>query len=129
MSRRLLPLAVALVALPLVAVFGLSFVAPAEAGAPKLFGTTGPGYTIVLKDAAGRAVTRVKAGRYVFVIKDRSSADDIHNFHLTGPGVDMRTGLEFVGTKTWSVKVARDKTYRFICDPHAFVMKGSFRST
>jgi hypothetical protein len=56
--------------------------------------------TITLKRADGANVTRVRHGLKTFVIRDRSS---IHNFHLFGPGgVDRKTGIAFVGTRTWS---------------------------
>jgi plastocyanin len=71
---------------------------------------------------AGRAVKSLKAGLYRIVVRDRSR---FHNFHLTGPGVNRRTGVAFVGTQTWTVRV-RKGTYRFVCDPHRQFMKGSF---
>ena len=54
---------------------------------PTLTGTVGPGFTITLKQA-GKKVTKLKAGTYVFKIADKST---IHNFHLTGPGVNKKT--------------------------------------
>ena len=67
-------------------------------------------------------MTNVTAGTYTFQINDQAS---IHNFHLTGPGVDMATGVEQVGTVTWTLTLAAG-TYHFQCDPHASVMKGDF---
>jgi plastocyanin len=107
------------------AALGLLAVVPAQAAIPKLAGTTGPGFTITLKKGTTK-VTRLKAGTYTFSISDRSTA---HNFHLVGPGVNKTTTLAFTGTKTWTVKLQKGKTYRFLCDPHAsFGMKGSFRT-
>ena len=99
--------------------------AGATSSASTLFGRTGPGFDITLRNAAGAKVTKLRAGDYRLRITDRSG-DDRHNFHLVGPGVDMRTGLNFVGGRVWRVKLRRG-TYRFVCDPHAFVMHGSFK--
>jgi plastocyanin len=53
---------------------------------------------------------------------------NIHNFHLTGPGVNKLTSTPWVGTKTWTVKLKKG-IYRFVCDPHATIMKGVLRVT
>jgi plastocyanin len=50
---------------------------------------------------------------------------EMHNFHLTGPGVNVSTAVERVETVTWTVTLT-DGTYRFMCDPHASIMRGSF---
>jgi plastocyanin len=58
------------------------------------------------------------------VIDDRSS---IHDFHLTGPGVNrVLTGVDFTGTKT-IVLTLKKGTYRFVCDPHSDSMHGTLR--
>src|SRR4051794_9021287 len=93
----------------------------ALAGTPTLNGTVGPGFTITLTKA-GNKVTKLKAGTYVFKIADKSSA---HNFHLTGPGVNKTTSVGATGSKTWTIKL-RKGVYRYVCDPHASFMKGSF---
>jgi plastocyanin len=113
--KRITAFAVALTA-------GLSLTA-ASSGVtlPRLNGTVGPGFTIGLKKG-GKKVTTLKPGRYTFVISDKSSS---HNFHLTGPGVNKKTTVAGTGTKTWTVTV-KAGTYRFVCDPHASGMKGSF---
>jgi plastocyanin len=67
----------------------------------------------------------VKAGTYTIVIHDKSN---IHNFHLTGPGVNKVTSTPWVGTKTWTVTLKKG-IYRFVCDPHAASMKGVLRVT
>jgi plastocyanin len=74
---------------------------------------------------AGKKVTKLKKGvPYRFQIRDRSP---IHDFHLMGPGVNrVLTGVDFTGTKSVVLKL-RKGTYRFICDPHASFMHGSFR--
>jgi plastocyanin len=90
-----------------------------------LFATVGPGPTISLRTRNGRRVSRVRRGRYRIVVRDRSS---MHNFHLRGPGVNKRTTVGFRGTRTWTLTLRRG-LYRFVCDPHARRMRGSFRVT
>jgi plastocyanin len=94
----------------------------ASAATPTLAGTDGPGFTITLTKG-GKKVTQLKAGTYVFKINDKSSQ---HNFHLTGPGVNKTTSVGGTGTKTWTVKLKKG-TYKYVCDPHASFMKGSFK--
>jgi hypothetical protein len=96
----------------------------AAPAATTLNGSDGPGFTITLTKG-GRKVTSLKAGAYKIVIKDRSN---IHNFHLIGPGVNKKTAVARTGTTTWTVRLKKG-TYRYICDPHASTMKGSFRVT
>jgi plastocyanin len=103
----------------------LVVVASASAATPTLNGTAGPGFTITLKKA-GKKVASVKAGKYKIVVKDLSN---IHNFHLTGPGgVNKKTGVGAKGTFTWTVTLKKG-TYKYVCDPHIAVMKGSFKVT
>ena len=66
----------------------------------------------------------VKAGTYVITIHDRSS---IHNFHLTGPGINKKTSVPAVGTTKWTVKLKKG-TYRFVCDPTGRSCMGSSKS-
>ena len=100
---------------------------PPPAKPPTLTATVGPGATISLRNSRGARVTRLKAGRYRIVVRDRSAA--MHNFHLSGPGVNKRTTVRYRGTTTWTVTFRKGKTYRYVCDPHAKLMKGSFRAT
>ena len=93
---------------------------------PTLTATVGPGATISLRTSRGARVTRLKAGRYRIVVRDRSR---MHNFHLSGSGVNKRTTVSFRGSTTWTVTFRKGRTYRFVCDPHAKRMKGSFRAT
>jgi plastocyanin len=99
-------------------------VASASAATPTLNASDGPGFTISLKKG-GKKVTLLKAGKYKIVVKDLSN---IHNFHLTGPGVNKKTGVGPKGTFTWTVTLKKG-TYKYICDPHATIMKGSFKVT
>ena len=95
-----------------------------SAASSKTFnGTVGPGFTIGLT-SNGKKVTKLKAGvPYRFVISDRAS---IHDFHLSGPGLNrVLTGVEFMGTKSF-VLTLKKGSYHFVCDPHAPIMHGSF---
>ena len=115
-----------LTALALAAAFGAFWLAGfGQAATPKLVGTDGPGYTIEVKKA-GKDVKKLSAGTYKLTVSDKSSA---HNFHLIGPGVSKKTGVAFVGKKTWTVKLKKGK-YTYQCDIHVTQgMKGSFRVT
>jgi len=106
------------------AALGLLAAAPTQAALPKLVGTTGPGFTVTLKKN-GTKVTKLKAGKYSITVNDLSS---MHNFHLTGPGVNKKTSVGDKGKSTWTVRLQKGKTYRFVCDPHATTMKGSFKT-
>ena len=112
-----------LVLLTAVLAGALALSAPSQAAPPKLTGTVGPGFTITMT-RLGKKLTAVKAGTYSITVSDKSN---IHNFHLIGPGVNKEiTSIGFVGTKTVVVALKKG-TYRFICDPHASIMKGSFK--
>lgn len=87
-----------------------------------LKGSVGPGFTISLTTEGGESVEALQAGSYELEIEDLSSA---HNFHLTGPGVDLSTDVGEQGTQNVSIDVAAG-TYEFVCDPHASTMNGSF---
>ncbi len=97
---------------------------PSNAVTPKskLRLASGPGFTISLKTAAGKAVKTMTTGTYTVAVRDRST---IHNAHLVGPGYNRRTTAPFVGSQTWKVRLARVGTLRFLCDPHASQMRGS----
>ena len=86
-------------------------------------GTVGPGYTITLTKA-GKKVTKLKAGKYTFVITDKAS---IHNFSLDGPkGFEKTfTSVPFKGTKTVTLTLKAGK-YKFYCEPHESTMFGNF---
>jgi plastocyanin len=84
-----------------------------------LTGTVGPGFTISMNK------NTVEAGTYVITIHDLAS---IHDFHLTGAGVDKRTSVPGTGTRKWTVKLKRG-TYHFVCDPHHTIMHGVLKVT
>lgn len=119
MTRTRSSLLVAVVAAALAAT-GSGTAAPAKT----VNGTVGPGFTIGLT-MQGKKVTKLKAGTaYRFVISDRS---DIHDFHLSGPGVNrVLSSVEDTGTKSFVFRLKKG-SYRFVCDPHSGIMHGSFR--
>ena len=86
-----------------------------------LDGTVGPGFDISLK-RNGQPVTTLTPGTYVLNVDDQA---DIHNFHLTGPGVDVTTEVAFKGTKSFTITLKAGK-YHYQCDPHASSMNGDF---
>ena len=117
---RTLALAV-VVALVVVAALGVA-AAPAATRTPvKLVARVADPFSISLTKG-GKKVTALKAGAYVIVVKDRA-AD--HDFHITGPGLGKATSVSGTGTVTWKVTL-RKGVYRYVCDPHASFMKGSF---
>ena len=108
-----------------VVIFAALVLTGTATAAPKTVnGTVGPGFTITLKQN-GANVTKLKAGvPYRFVISDKSS---IHDFHITGLGLNkVVTSVDFTGTKSF-VATLKKGTYRFMCDPHASFMHGSFK--
>jgi plastocyanin len=97
---------------------------PPPAPQTRANGTVGPGYTISLRTPAGARVQALRAGQARITVRDRSR---IHNFHLVGPGMSRKTSVPFVGSRTWQVRIRAGATYRFLCDPHARLMRGTFR--
>jgi hypothetical protein len=103
-------------------VVALVLAGAAGAEGPKLVGTVGPGFSISLVDAAGARVTQLAPGPYELEVDDLSEE---HNFHLTGPGVDVSTQVSQTGKATFQLQL-QDGSYRFVCDPHALQMRGMF---
>ena len=91
-----------------------------------LTGTVGEGdaYVITLMDSTGAPVSSLKAGSYTVKVKDASK---IHNFHLTGPGVEQKSSVPEITEATWTVTLQAG-TYTYKCDPHP-KMTGSFTVT
>jgi plastocyanin len=115
MLRRTLPLAVFAI------VAALLFAATASSktqATPTLVGTTGPGFTITLT-SNGKAVKKLKAGTYKFVVHDKAA---IHNFVVEkekGSGKVEKdvTSVSFVGTKTATIKLTPGG-WKYYCAPH-----------
>ncbi len=84
--------------------------------------TVGPDRTLYLKTAYGELVTALEAGDYTLTVADVSRTA---NLHLSGPGVNVATGVRFRGTKTWTLRL-RPGTYRFRSDRWKSRLKGAF---
>jgi PASTA domain len=88
---------------------------------PDFIFTSGPNQAIGVFYSDGRPLTRIPPGTYTIQVHDLSTA---HDFHLTGPGVDMRTDVGEIEHPIWTVTF-RAGTYTFKCDVHPS-MKGTF---
>src|SRR3954467_1789656 len=86
----------------------------AGTNANTLTGTVGPGFTISMNKKT------VKAGTYVITIHDLAS---IHDFHLTGPGVNKKTSVAGTSTTKGTGRLKKG-THHFVCDPHQTIMHG-----
>jgi plastocyanin len=73
----------------------------------KMSASVGPGQKIAFARTA-------KAGKTSITIRDLTAKD---NFHLTGPGVNKKTGVAFKGTVKWTVTL-KAGTYTYRSDAH-----------
>jgi plastocyanin len=105
------------------AVVTAAAVAAGSAGAatPKLAGMVNDQFKISVTKS-GKKVKTLKAGTYLLVVTDKTSA---HNFHITGPGVNKTTSVSGKKVVTWKLKLKKG-VYKYVCDPHKSFMKGSF---
>jgi plastocyanin len=83
--------------------FTVGQVAPTQLGA-----AVGPKRTISLKPKTAQV------GPATITVNDRSRGD---NFHLTGPGVNKKTGVAFRGRVTWNVTL-QPGIYSYRSDKH-----------
>jgi plastocyanin len=94
---------------------------------PTLKGVVGPGFTIKLAKG-GKRVKSLKAGKYRFVIADKST---FHNFTVerekpAKPKLEKHiTSVPFKGTKTVVITL-KPGSWRFYCAPHESQMHGGF---
>jgi plastocyanin len=121
--RKTVMVSIAIVALSLAAVVGGQ--AANSKDAYQLKGEVYPNFKIEMQTRAGGPVRAIKAGTYRLKIEDKSS---VHDFHLTGPGVNRSTTVGGMSETTWTVRL-KPGTYTYRCDPHATQMRGSFRVT
>lgn len=77
-------------------------------------------YAIGILDESGALVTSVPAGDYSLTFVDRSQ---MHNFHLTGDGVDVATDVQGTDESTVEITLVPG-TYSYVCDPHQGTMRG-----
>jgi hypothetical protein len=94
----------------------------AAAGGGTLIGSVGPGFEISLTTEDAQGISTLAPGSYTIEVDDQA---DIHNFHLTGPGVDESTDVAETGSETFEVDL-QPGTYTYLCDPHAVTMVGTF---
>jgi len=107
----------------IVAIAALVVVAPASSKTlPQLFGTVGPGSTFMLKDKAGKPIRALKPGKYTITVQDFSKAQ---NFHVVGPGLNVKTSLRGKGSSGWAV-VLKAGTFRYYSDGSPRKLKGTF---
>jgi plastocyanin len=118
-SRRLRFLVPVLLAVVVAALAGA-----ARADNPQLVADVGlnDSFSISLKDETGAPVTHLDPGTYTLLVHDHSS---LHDFHLFGNDLNVATDVTGVGDSTFTIALT-DGVYRFVCDPHSSVMKGSF---
>jgi copper binding plastocyanin/azurin family protein len=88
-----------------------------------LSAAVGPRRTITLRDAYGKVKT-IAAGQFVLTVNDRSRID---NFHLTGAGVNRKTGVAFRGRVTWKLSLLPGR-YAYRSDKHKS-LRGTFTVT
>ena len=117
------------IALGLLAVaLGVLIIAPAQAAAPKLVGTVGPGFTITL--IQGRQESHQAEGGQVHV-RDRGQGVDSRlrpRAESGGKWEKQLTSVPFVGTKTVTVALKKGK-WKYYCAPHESTMSGFFTVT
>ena len=82
-------------------------------------------FEIALTDADGEPVTTVPAGDWTIEVQDWSK---IHDFHLTGAGVEEATTVPGTGASTWEVTLVAGE-YAYVCDPHSGTMAGTLTVT
>jgi hypothetical protein len=87
-----------------------------------LHGTVNADYSITLLFDDGSNATSAPAGSYRLVVNDQTSE---HNFHLSGPGVDVDTGIDQVGTQGFTINLQNNSQYTFVCDVHPDTMRGT----
>ena len=93
-----------------------------------LKGTVGPGFTIVLKNAAGQKVKTLKAGMYKFTVTDKSP---IHNFvveNKNGKFEKEITEVSKTGTVSKTITLTKGK-WKVYCEPHEAQMHQDFSVT
>jgi hypothetical protein len=92
---------------------GTLAVGPPPPKPTRLSATVAPGGTVKLRKGSA-LVKSLQAGRYVIAVADASTKE---NFHLSGPGVNVKTTLRFRGAKPIAATL-RPGTYRYRSDAH-----------
>ena len=65
------------------------------------------------RDEGRQAHREVTGGTYTITVVDKSKT---HSFHLSGPGVNKKTGTKFTGKVTWKVTLKTASVYRYWSD-------------
>lgn len=86
-----------------------------------LSAAVGPGFSISLTQG-GSAVATLAPGTYTVNVSDMST---LHNFHLSGPGVNQATDVDTTSSPTWTVTFSAG-SYHFQCDAHPTMLHGDF---
>jgi hypothetical protein len=86
-----------------------------------LSAAVGPGFSISLTQG-GSAVTMLAPGTYTVNVSDMST---LHDFHLSGPGVNQSTEIDTTSSPTWTVTFSAG-SYHFQCDAHPTMLHGDF---
>jgi len=120
MVRKEVPMLRLLLAVAAFAAFALPLGASGYAIQPQLDAKV-TARSISLTDANGRRVRVLLQNSYRLVIKDSSKAQ---NFHLVGPGVNLRTKVSATGMRAWTVNLRPGK-YVYASDRSA-KLRGSF---
>jgi plastocyanin len=81
-------------------------------------------FEIDLTTEDGETVEELPAGDYEIQVSDPAQ---IHNFVLTGPGVQEATSVRGTEDVTWEVTL-EEGDYEYVCDPHPS-MSGGFTVT
>jgi plastocyanin len=91
----------------------------------KLIGTVGTSdaRVITLTLENGTPVRDIPAGTYTVEVRDRSR---LHNFRLSGPGVERRTDIADTGTVTWTVTFRDESIYEYLSESHPDEMYNTF---
>lgn len=94
----------------------------------QLIGTLGTpedpnAFEIGLTKADGTPVQELPAGTYQITVQDEAV---IHNWHLTGEGVDEQTGVAETESPVFEVELVSGETYTYFCDPHTGSMSEEF---
>ena len=90
---------------------------------PRLAGFVGAA-AISLKRAGVNVKKTLRAGTYLLTVTDRSSKN---NFHLTGRGINRKTGIAAKPRVTWRVVLRRGVVYTFKSDADP-KLKKTFRA-
>ena len=78
--------------------------------------------SISLLDSKGQRVRLLQQNSYRILVKDSTTGQ---NFHLVGPGVNLRTKVATTGARAWVVNL-RPGTYVYSSDRRA-KLRGTFR--